>query len=67
MEAVDVTYECTRLNVATKKIKASDPKTALAVKTSPSKWTCSITAPKMEAVDVTYKCARLNVATEEEK
>jgi hypothetical protein len=31
---------------------ASDPKAALAVKTSPSKWTCSITAPKMVAVDV---------------
>jgi hypothetical protein len=34
---------------------ASDPKAALAVKTSPSKWTRSITAPKMVVVDVTRK------------
>jgi hypothetical protein len=46
---------------------ASDPKAALAVKTSPSKWTCSITAPKMVAVDVTYEYASLNVAIGEEK
>jgi hypothetical protein len=39
----------------------------LAVKTSPSKWTCSITVPKMAAIDVTYKCASLSVATGEEK
>jgi hypothetical protein len=39
----------------------------LAVKTSPSKWACSITVPKMAAVDVTYKCTSLNIATGEEK
>jgi hypothetical protein len=42
---------------------------ALAVKTSPSKWTHSITAPKMAAVNVTYKCMSLTIAltTGEEK
>jgi hypothetical protein len=34
---------------------ASDPKAALAVKTSPSKWTRSITALKMVVVDVACK------------
>ena len=33
-----------------------EPKATLAVKASPTKWACSITAPKMTAVDVTCQC-----------
>jgi hypothetical protein len=48
-----------RLGKENKRVTHEDA--ALAVKTSPSEWTCSITAPKIVAVDVTYKCASLNV------
>jgi hypothetical protein len=47
---------------------ATHEKAVLAVKASPSEWTCNITTPKMVAIDVTYECTSLNVAvTGEEK